>query len=306
MTGNDIPTLPDRHAFRHKMAADGRESLTHMLVFPEHGIAGFIYPTVRANGLAKCRVTLFGPAIEGIVQEEAESLVPDDMDFDNWRVDGLFMAIREPHRVIDIRWDGPRIQFDGRYEAMHPAYAFSSHPLGNPPYYGDDRTEQHGRVTAKLVVDRTDREVEGFLIHDHSWGPRVWGLNQHYKWFHATTESCSVHFFEMFSYGRRHLRGYLLKDGVMRHISDVRYDFKFDDQMMHKTIDAEIFDADGRIVLIKSRAYANMQLDLDPKVYLNEAALQLEIDGESGTGWCEFCWSRDYLDFAKQYVSRFG
>jgi len=41
-------------------------------------------------------------------------------------------------------------------------------------------------------------------------------------------------------------------------------------------------------------------------IYLNEAALTLEIDGQSGTGWCEFCWNRNYFDFARGYVSRYG
>jgi len=41
-------------------------------------------------------------------------------------------------------------------------------------------------------------------------------------------------------------------------------------------------------------------------VYLNEAALTLDIDGERGTGWCEFCWNRDYFRFAQEHVQRYG
>lgn len=49
-----------------------------------------------------------------------------------------------------------------------------------------------------------------------------------------------------------------------------------------------------------------MSLDFDPMVWLNEAALKLEIDGEPGTGWCEFCWNRDYLRFARQHARQYG
>jgi hypothetical protein len=156
------------------------------------------------------------------------------------------------------------------------------------------------------VVDGKKLEVGGYLIRDHSWGPRVWGLNQHYKWFHATTESSSIHFFEMLSFGRRQLRGYLLKDGLMRHVAAAEYDIDYDDQMMQKAFRTTVTDTDGRKAIVDCKAFANTQVDLDPMVYLNEAAFTLTIDGQPGTGWCEFCWNRNYFDFARGYVARFG
>lgn len=299
-------SFPSEHAYRHPMKQDSRESLAHMLVFPDHGIAGFIYPSIRAGGLGKGRAWLFGPALDAPIKEEVEVQIPEDMNFDDLRMGCLQMAVREPHEVVDLKWNGPRIRFEGHFEALYPVYAFSSHPDGNPPYYGDDRTEQHGRVTAKLGIDGKTLDVEGFLIRDHSWGPRVWGLNQHYKWFHAVTAESSVHFFEMLSFGRRQLRGYLWKDGIMRHIADVEYDFAFDDQMTLETLTAQVTDTDGRRATVNTKTYAKVQLPIDPMVYLNESALTLDIDGAQGTGWCEFCWNRNYFDFAKDYVTQYG
>ncbi|MBY4575622.1 hypothetical protein ACN94_18875 [Gordonia paraffinivorans] len=46
---------PTKHAYRHDLGEIGRESLAHMLLMPEHGIAGFVYPTMRAGGGAKGR-----------------------------------------------------------------------------------------------------------------------------------------------------------------------------------------------------------------------------------------------------------
>jgi len=299
-------SFPAKHAFRHPMKPDSRESLAHMLVFPDHGIAGFIYPSIRSGGAGKARACLFGSGLSETVSEAFEEQVPDDMDFDDLRIGGLQMAVRDPHKIVDLKWDGPRIKFDGHYEALYPPYAFSSHPDGNPPYYGDDRTEQHGRITASLEVDGNPRDVEGFLIRDHSWGPRIWGLNQHYKWFHAVTGESSIHFFEMLSFGRRQLRGYLMQNGKMRHIADVEYDIAYDTEMMLETFIAKVTDVDGRRATVSTKTYAKIQVDLDPMIYLNEAALTLDIDGAQGTGWCEFCWNRDYLAFAKQYVEKYG
>lgn len=302
----EFAAFPDQHAYKHKLAADGREALAHMLMFPEQGIAGFIYPSLHATGPAKARIKLFGPGLETPVEEEIDAEYPADMDFDDWTTGPFHMAVREPHKRIDLAWNGERVQFDGRYEALHPPYPFSSHPAGVPAYYGDDRTEQHGLLNASVCIDGRSFTHDGFLVYDHSWGPRVWGLNQHYKWVHLITANTSVHFFEMQSFGRVHRVGFLRKDGIMRHLADVSYDIAYDETMWQEAFDVRATDTDGRSVTINCRMFAKTQLDWTPGVYLNEAAVTLEMDGQSGVGWVEFCWNRDYFDSAQQHVERFG
>ncbi len=298
--------FPVEHGLRHKLAEGERESLAHMLLMPEHGLVGFIYPSIRANGDGKGRASIFGPGIAEEIHETFEEQTSPDARFEDLRMKQLSMAVVEPLKVVDIGWQGERFTFTGRFEATHPPYAFSMHPGGNPPYYGNNRTEQHGRLVADFTIDGKAYHHEGFLIRDHSWGPRVWGLNQHYKWFHATTGDVSIHVFEMLSFGRRLLRGFLWKDGRMSHVAEFDYDITYDDQMMHKAFVARIKDEDGRKVTVDSTALGNIQLDYDPMIWLNEAGLVLEIDGQPGVGWCEFCWNKNYYDFAKDYVTRFG
>lgn len=304
---SEAKSFAREHAYRHELRPDGRESLAHMILMPEHGIAGFVYPTMRATGNARCRAYLFGPSLPEAVTEEIEEPLVDDMDFDDWRVGPLLMAVRQPHQSVDLRWKGQRIDFESRFEALHPPYAFSLHPEGNPPYYGDDRTEQHGRLVADLTVGGHEMKHDGFMIRDHSWGPRVWGLNQHHKWIHAVTPDCSIHLFEMQSFGKNHQRGYVYKDGSMEHIRSVEYDIIYDTEMMQQGLRAQIVDEGDRTVSVDCEAYATIHLNSwDPKVYLNEAAFEVNIDGSSGTGWAEFCWNRNYFEFAKDYVSQYA
>lgn len=298
--------FPVEHAFRHRLRPDGRESLAHMLLMPEHGMAGFIYPTMRAGGDAKGRACLFGPSLPEPVEEEIEQPVPADLDFGDWRLGPLHMSVRQPHRQVELRWNGTDIDFDGRYDALHPPYAFSLHPKGNPPYYGDDRTEQHGRLSARLAVAGREVTHEGFLIRDHSWGPRIWGINQHHKWLHAVTEGCSVHVFEMQSYGRVLLHGYVFRDGVMAHVVDAECEVSYDEQMVQRHLGLTVRDSEDRRLNLTCTTFASIQLRWDPRVYLNEAAIEVEVDGIRGTGWAEFCWNRDYFDFARQHVARYG
>ncbi len=302
----EIPAFPDRHALRHKLAPDGREALAHMLMFPEQGIAGFIYPSLHATGPAKARAMLFGPGLDVLIEEEVEADCPAAMDFDDWRVGGLQIKLHEPHKSFDLNWHGERLQFEGKYEALHPPYGFSSHPKGVPSYYGDDRTEQHGKLSASVTIDGRSFQHSGFLVYDHSWGPRVWKLNQHYKWVHLIAPKTSVHFFEMQSFGRVHVCGYMWKDGVLRHLANVDYDIVYDETMWQKEFVVRATDTDGRCVTINCTMFAKTQLDWMPGIYLNEAAVTLEMDGQSGVGWVEFCWNRDYFDFAKGLVERFG
>lgn len=298
--------FPPEHGFRHALSAGDRESLAHMLMFPELGVAGFIYPTVRAGGQAKGRASLFGPALTEPIHEEAEESVPDGMDFGDWRTGPLRMRVIAPHQSVEIAWAGDRISFQGHYEALHPVYAFSMHPLGNPQYYGTDRTEQHGRITGRLVAPGIDTAVDGFMVRDQSWGPRIWGLNQHYKWFHAVTPNCSVHFFEMDSFGRRQVRGYLWRDGLLSNLISVDCDVDYDEQMLHRRLRATVTDTEGREAHIDAETFADVVMVFDPMVDNIEAALTVDIDGESGTGWCEFCWNRNYLDYARPFVTRYG
>jgi hypothetical protein len=110
----------------------------------------------------------------------------------------------------------------------------------------------------------------------------------------------------MLSFGRRQLRGFLYRDDTMGHVTDVEYGFSYDEQMLQTRLQARVVDDQGRAAVVDSTTFATTQLEYDPMVYLNEAAVSLEIDGQPGTGWCEFCWNREYFDFARSYVTVYG
>lgn len=297
---------PDREAFRHKMAPDGRESLAHVMVLPDLGLAGFIYPTVRADGLAKGRCRFFGPGLPEPVEEEFEEFVPSDMDFDAWRAARVDMSIIEPHRIVDLAFRGDRIRFEGRFTALHPVYSFNARPNGIPAFYGDNRTEQQGRIEAVLEVDGKRFDIDGGMARDHSWGSRVWGLNQHYKWVHVVTGETCLHLFELQSFGRLDTRGYLYRDGKLAHLVSADYDYEFNDEMLQTKFGGTFTDSLGRSARMTGEAFVNYCYPLDPEIYLNYGMMAAEIDGSKGSAWVEFCWNRSYYDFAKDYAKRFG
>lgn len=301
-----LSSPPPEFAFRHILTPEGRESLAHILLMPEHNIAGFIYPTMLGTGIAKSTACFFSPDFPEQIVEVEESAVASEMNFDDWRHGPLHMQVVDPLKAVKIAWNGERIRFNGAFTATHPAYAFSSHPKGNPRYFGDDRTEQHGRVIADLELDGRKLHHEGFLVRDHSWGPRVWGLNQHYKWIHATTGYSSMHFFEMHGFGRTELRGFLFKDGEMQHLERVDYEFVYGDDMLQKAFNVNVTDTAGRKSGIQFNMFGMLTSSHDPKTLINTGCATLEFDGIAGVGVCEFSWNKDYFDFAKTFVGKFG
>ncbi len=298
--------FPTENAYRHKLAQNSRESLAHIFLMPEHQMAGFIYPSMLGTGEAKAMACFFGPGFPQQVEEIVEGPIADDMNFDNWQLGPMHMEVAEPFKRVNLEWNGDRIKVKASFEATHPAYPFSTHPKGNPPYFGDNRTEQHGRVSAEIEIDGTSYPHKGFMIRDHSWGPRVWGINQHYKWIHATTGDASMHFFEMQAYGRTELRGFLFKDGVMHHLADVDYEFTYGDDMLQKTFQVTVTDTDGRKSFIDFKMFGILASSHDPKTCINTGCATLEFDGVPGVGVCEFNWNKNYFDFAKQHVSEYG
>ena len=106
----------------------------------------------------------------------------------------------------------------------------------------------------------------------------------------------------MQSFGRVHQLGYVFKEGHMAEITSLKYDFVFDDDMHHTSIYVVIEDSSNRTTTLQCKTIAKFVYPVDPMIQLNESATAVEIEGEKGSGWCEFCWNKNYLDFAKQHI----
>lgn len=302
---SDLSTFDPVHDNRHDLSSltGHREAIAYMLPLPEYNCAGIIYTWVTSDGKAGASASFFGDGIGEKIDERVDGVdVPRSMDFYNWNVGGLQLKIDKPFESADLAFKGQRIELAFRFEATHPVYPFSAHRGGCPPYYATDRTEQHGKVKGYFKIDGKQFELDTFCQRDRSWGPRIWGLNQHYKWFHATTQSSAIHFFEMQSFGRVHQLGYVFRDNHMAEITSLKHDYTFDDNMHHTSIYVVAKDSSGRTTTLSCKTIAQFVYPVDPMIQLNESATAVKIEGEEGSGWCEFCWNKNYLDFAREFI----
>lgn len=296
------PADDGRHQLRDEPLA--RESTVFCIQLPEHDVAAWVYPRVTGDGKAGGTICAFGAGVQGgsIFESFRDIAVSPSLDFTDWQVGGVHLTLGEPLKIAHVVYAGERVSIDFTFDAIHPAYSYDSHPDGCPPYFADNRFEQGGRVKGRIVIDGKSIDFDTVGQRDHSWGTRNWGVNYHYKWFHATTPTASIHFFKMEYLGRSLTRGYVFKDGHMSQITEVDViDFTLDRDMIHSDIEVSISDLAGRTTHVTGKRFAHQVYPIDALNILNEVAMTTVIDGVAGLGWCEMYWDSRYLDHMKQH-----
>lgn len=295
-----IPSLDPVHDRRHRLRDEPleRESMPYVISLPEQGLATCIYTWVTKDHIAGSLFVAFGPAVGDVpIMEKVDGIdVGPDRDFDDWQVGALHLQQDLKLRSARIRGNGPRIQLDATFDAMHPAYAYGFHPQGCPAYAATDRLEQSCRVRGTLVVDGRRYDFDTTGARDHSWGTRDWDRPQHWKWLHAQAGDTAVHFWQIHVGGRIDLRGYVYRDGAMAEVASVDVGFETDERYWQQRISATVRDTAGRDVKISGRYFAHFPLSPSPTCVLIEGAMDCEIDGRAGTGWTEFMWPAAYLE----------
>src|SRR3546814_18470680 len=98
----------------------------------------------------------------------------------------------------------------------------------------------------------------------------------------------SVHFWEFYALGERHLLGYVCKDGLMAEITTLDLRWQGDAQFNHTAFQADIVDEAGRHTRVDAKVFGVYPLVPDPDFALNEGEAEIMIDGvpEIGRASC--------------------
>lgn len=276
-----------------------RESIPYCVVIPEEEIALFTYTWVDREGMAGAAMGVWGRGLgsDPISVRLPDRKVPDNMGFDDWRIDDFRMAQDLKFGRAEVSWSSPEAQIDFTFEAFHPPYAYSSHRDGCPSYAANDRIEQSGRVTGTLIVNGRTIEFTTSGHRDHSWGRRDWDALHYYRWLQAqSTDQYSVHFWEFYALGKRQVRGYVYKHGLMAEITDLSVDWQGDSSLNQKSFQCDIVDEAGRTTRVEAQVFGVFPLPASASFVLNEGAAHISIDGNAGSGWMEMGWPTAYLE----------
>ncbi len=306
---SEAAPLDRRHDNRHKLKPTelARESLAFIIHEPANGIGGFLYTWVNGVGLAGSAVCLFGDSIgaDPIFEVRDGIPVPDDMDFLNWHVGGLILRLNEPLHSASVRYQSDRVEVEYEFTANHQAYAYSTHPQGCPQWMADDRFEQQGTIQGFIKTDRVNIPFSALSLRDHSWGTRDWGVNQHWKWVHAQSETgIGVHFWKLFALGKEHLCGYVIKDGHMAQILSVDDGFACSEGLVPDSVKARIIDSSGRETIVSGSVQASFPFKVHDMITLFECPMMVEIDGDQGNGWMEMMWPNDLINYISGRITK--
>jgi hypothetical protein len=294
-----VATLASVHDGRHRLPADpeARESLVWTLQLPDEGVAAFVHSWVDGAGRAGTFTCAYGPAVGAPIFEVVDGLpVPDDQGFHDWRVGPLHVCQGASQAAADVTFDGERVGLDYHFAALHPAYAYGGHPRGCPPFLAADRLEQSGRVTGVLRIDARQVPFDTFGHREHSWGTCDWSFPTHWVRLEAQAEpGIAVHALQVDALGRRELRGYVVKDGLMAEITALDLVTELDERVVHDAVMAAVVDDAGRITDVRLERFGAYDFEVHPLATLNEVSMRASIDGHRGAGHAEMMWLPEYL-----------
>ena len=276
-----------------------RESIPYTFVLPDHDIAAFCYTWVNKDSKAGSAFVVFGSGVgDKPIAEAIDGIeVPRSMNFDDWKVGAVHLRHDLQFNKAEMRLEGTGAGIHAHFEALHPPYAYGSHPDGCPDYAATNRIEQAGRVKGVLRIGERKIPFESFVARDHSWGTRDWEMPQHWKWLHAQAgPDLCVHFWEFQARGRSELRGYVWSEGKLAEIDAIRTQFTQNAQFNQQSIEVHMHDSAGRTTILVGEHYAHFPLIPGPHTVLNEGAMRCEINGRPGMGWSEFMWPSTYLE----------
>ncbi|MFW2828719.1 DUF7064 domain-containing protein [Sphingomonas sp. ID0503] len=292
------PIHDNRHSLPDLPTA--RESSPYLLHLPDEGIACFTYTWVNGNSEAGAALAIFGPGVGAPIEQKlADRPIPRDVDWRDWRIEGFEMRQDVQFGHADVRWESAEALVEFSFDAFHPPYAYGTNAEGCPSYAATDRIEQSGHVAGRFVL--AGREIPFTTVghRDHSWGTRDWGAFQHYNWFQGqSADGTSIHWWRFLVHGRMHLRGYVVKDGLMAEVTDVQSDVTFDEALWQQRLTATVTDEAGRRTEVTAEFYAHYTLRADAKLHLREGAARATFDGRPGNGWLEVAWPPAYLEHA--------
>jgi hypothetical protein len=290
----------DRDDLRHRAPEGGRmrDSLCWNLIVPEEELGMQAYTFVNHRGRAGYNVCVWGGPSEPVVLQHLGQVGPED-DFDDWSLAGLSVRQPELRRTAVVAFDGEAVSLEYEFEALHEAFSYRQNPGGLPPWFAQNRFEQAGRVTGVLEVAGRRVEFDRIAHRDHSWGPRDWGMPQHWKWLLAHTPSGrALNAFIWIARGEWGFNGYVLRDGEPVAVDHIRHHAEYDERMDQRRLEAEIADVQGETTRLTLDSFGAVRMPHnDPfGTVIIEAACRATIDGEDGGGQFETHWPLAYID----------
>ncbi len=303
----NAPGLPasgitSRDDLRHRPAAGQRmrDSLFWECILPEQrlGLQAYLYLT--DDGKAGFNVVIWSETPEPLVLELAQGEVPPGMDFDRFELQGLRLEQPPGSDKARLRYSSSKLQLEYEFTGLHQPFSYHQNRDGLPGWFAINRFEQTGWVKGSLSFAGHRVEIDHVGHRDHSWGMRQWAFPQHWKWLIAYTPDAShiVHAWIWQARGDSGVAGYVVRDGLLTAIADIKQQAGYDADMTQRSLRLDITDTDGGKSVLEMERFGLAKLPAGGRhaTMIMEAACTARIDGHAAAGQYETFWPQAYLD----------
>lgn len=243
---------------RHDIGADpeARESMVWNVLLPGEEILAIGYFTLKPTTETTRLLLAFGP--DGQLAADIAPNQPfEGADLDDFTVAGMHISQPEASTSMAVSFAGPRLGLDYRFTAMHEPFRYDRNADGCPPPAATNRFEQAGQIAGTLTVDDRAMAFETTGHRDHSWGLRDYGSILHWKWISAQAgPETAVHAMHTWFQGRQYTNGYVLRDGVLSPVAELRVRTSYDEQVMQRSADFTLVDEAGRTTAAHAEYFA--------------------------------------------------
>lgn len=276
-----------------------RDSLFWQTIFAREELGFQAYLYLTAAGRAGFNVILWQ---EGKPKgfDRVEGQVPPEMNFDDFRLEGLTLNNTGVGEPAHIAYEGERMQFDLQFTGSHAPFSYHDNPDGLPQWMASNRFEQGGWLKGWIRAGDIKLEVDQPAHRDHSWGNRNWGLPQHWKWFSAYTPDGKVNLngWIWIARGEMGCAGFVRRDGNLTPIATIRQHADYDEDMSQRRLQATLIGVDGEETVLELQRFGLVRLPTGDKIgtIIQEAACTGTIDGAAAVGQFETQWHQSYLD----------
>jgi hypothetical protein len=252
---------------------------------------------------------------------------PERRDNDALDGGGMKFTVVEPHKRLDVSYQGKLCVLENPQEMADPARAFKTNPLveaeislrfdGVSPMFGGEpvnadgspieqkaeesfargHTEQHTRGRGSIRVGEETFAIDGLGLRDHSWGPRYWQAIYWYRWLPM---NFSADFAMMMSITCRpgeepRAGGMVLRDGEYVMIRDARIETVYDEHQCQETLkawartDEREYEVTGRVMSLIPLRNRRRSPDGDELLTrITEGMTEYTCDGQVGYGLSEY------------------
>jgi hypothetical protein len=293
--------LTDVDDRRHRLTPGtfARESLIFTLFLPEEHLGVIAYTWVTGDSVASSMIAVFGEDDERLLFHLADGIpISPDADFTDWTVGPMTVRHGAPHQFAHVTFEHEGASLDYTFQATCAPFSYHDNADGCPTFLADDRLEQSGRVSGRLVIDGRTIDFDTTGHRDHSWGTRDWMAFHHYKWVNVQAGSdIAINFMHGLAMDRLYTLGYVHRDGELSPIAKIDARIERDDEFYaYTSAHIVLTDEKGRVTEIETGDRTSLIIWPAGGLVSRDGASRCTVAGQPGIVHIEEGWVPEFVE----------